>query len=151
MAAVFGVAEFAATTRSSKSAAEATSRALSLYRKFQKSVLALLPASRSFNPWMLTGYTIGARNPATVRARHSCWRFASKDSPRVRKAPSCTGPRRAWRLACKGTHGIPRDHERLEADDTHLPLLYRRRSSTKANHLLGQILRRQILDCYYLQ
>lgn len=41
MAAVFGVAEFAATTRSSKSAAEATSRALSLYRKFQKSVLIL--------------------------------------------------------------------------------------------------------------
>ncbi|KAI9251451.1 hypothetical protein BDA99DRAFT_521913 [Phascolomyces articulosus] len=38
MAAVFGVAAFAETTASSKNAAEATRRALSLYRKFQKSV-----------------------------------------------------------------------------------------------------------------
>ena len=39
MAVAFGVAAFAETTASSKNAAEATRRALSLYRKFQKSVI----------------------------------------------------------------------------------------------------------------
>ncbi|ORZ01608.1 hypothetical protein BCR43DRAFT_487208 [Syncephalastrum racemosum] len=38
MNAIFGTSNFAATTVTSKSGAEATSRALSLYRKWQKSV-----------------------------------------------------------------------------------------------------------------
>lgn len=38
MSAVFGVSELARTTVSSTSAAEATKRALALYRTFQKSV-----------------------------------------------------------------------------------------------------------------
>lgn len=37
-AAVFGVANFAVTTASAKSSKEATSRALALYRRWQKSV-----------------------------------------------------------------------------------------------------------------
>jgi NADH dehydrogenase (ubiquinone) 1 alpha subcomplex subunit 6 len=37
-AAVFGVSNFAVTTASAKSSKEATSRALALYRRWQKSV-----------------------------------------------------------------------------------------------------------------